>query len=406
MSNQMKPYYIVVTPFFPTEESFRGPFILDQVKAIKRTGKYTVMVFKPKTWNEKLNNYVYEGVKVNLFTAFQMPSYLFNGMTNRMNCTLFVKQVQKLGIDVNNIAVVHGHTSTFGAYALALKRLNGAIKAIVQHHDRDPYTILNGRLARWKWNALYRAWKNIQIFNGVDCHVSVSKVVEDNLLSFPNPGKYESYKPYIEALRLLRTLPVIHPKKSLVLYNGVDTRMFYPKKGLRNNAIFKVGCIGNFQELKGQITLIKAGERLIKERGMLNLRLSFIGSGETLSQCKTYVAKNRLDDYVAFENEVHHRELNDYYNTLDLFVLPSYYEGFGCVFTEASACGVPFMLCEHQGASEYISPQESDKWLFRPHDDKMLSGLIYQYYLNRVKQNLRYSYDIDVLIASYLNEIS
>lgn len=402
----MKPYYIIVTPFFPTDESFRGPYIYDQVKAIERTGKYTVMVFKPKSWRDKRDYYVYEEEKINLFTAFQMPSYIFNGMTNRVNCLLFLKQLKKLGISINNIAVVHGHTSTFGAYGLALKKLNGTIRTIVHHHDRDPFTILNGRLARWKLNARYRANKSMRIFNAVDYHVSISKVVEDNLFSFPKPGKYEFYKPYIEAVEQLKAMPSINLKHSIILYNGVDTCKFYPKAGLRNENIFKIGCIGNFQKLKGQITLIKASERLIKENGIRNIRLSFIGSGETLSACKAYVAQNNLEAYVTFENEVHHNELNNYYNSLNLFVLPTYYEGFGCVFTEAAACGVPFMLCEHQGASEYILPNETDKWLFKPHDDTRLSELIYNYYLNRYKQNLRYPYNIDILISSFLKEIN
>lgn len=39
-------YYIVITPFFPTEESFRGSYIFDQVRAIEKTGRYKVVVFK------------------------------------------------------------------------------------------------------------------------------------------------------------------------------------------------------------------------------------------------------------------------------------------------------------------------------------------------------------------------
>ena len=49
----MKKYYIVVTPFFPTQESFRGPFIYDQVKALKKVSDYEVVVFKPTTSNDK-----------------------------------------------------------------------------------------------------------------------------------------------------------------------------------------------------------------------------------------------------------------------------------------------------------------------------------------------------------------
>lgn len=402
----MKPYYIVITPFFPTPESFRGPYIYDQVQAIMKTGKYEVIVFKPKSWNDNRDFYEYEGVKVYLFTSFQMPSYFFNGATNKINCISFLRKIKRIGIDISNIEIAHGHTSTFGAYALALKRQNKSIKTLVQHHDRDPFTIRNGRLAHWKINARYRAKSNIQIFNQIDCHISISKVVEDNLLAFPKPGKYETYGPYLSILKQVKNLPSIQPKKSIILYNGVDTTKFYPKSGLHDNSIFKIGCIGNFQELKGQIVLIKAGEILIKEYGINNIRLSFIGSGELLESCQKYVLERGLNNYVAFETEVHHSLLVDYYNTLDLFVLPTCYEGFGCVFTEAAACGIPFMLCEHQGASEYIPTHDAGKWLFKPNDDKKLADLIYHFYQHKEKQTLLYPYDINLLVNHFLTEIN
>ncbi|MEG1999728.1 MAG: hypothetical protein RR015_06910 [Bacteroidales bacterium] len=41
--------YIVVTPFFPEPDSFRGPYIYDQFNAIMASGRYErVIVCKPK----------------------------------------------------------------------------------------------------------------------------------------------------------------------------------------------------------------------------------------------------------------------------------------------------------------------------------------------------------------------
>ena len=52
--------YLVVTPFFPEFDSFRGPYIYDQVNAIIKTGKYDkVIVLKPCRSN-KLKDYIYE----------------------------------------------------------------------------------------------------------------------------------------------------------------------------------------------------------------------------------------------------------------------------------------------------------------------------------------------------------
>lgn len=396
--------YICVTPFFPTPDSFRGPYIYDQVKAIRQTGKYDVMVFKPTTLNDRQSCYEYEGIKVHLFPSVQMPSFFFNGLSNEFNCSLFLKCIARLGLDINRIAVVHGHTSSFASYGIALKRLNPRIRTLVQHHDRDPFTIRNGRLAKMKPNLYYRAKTNIALFNQVDCHISISRVVEDNLLSFPRSGKYESYPSYLETLEKAKHLPSISPKHSLVLYNGVDLTKFYPIEGMRDNTIFKIGCIGNFHPLKSQITLVKAVELLL-QRGHRQLRVSFIGTGPLLDECRAYVTGHGLSDYIRFEKEVHHRELLTYYNSLDLFVLPTFYEGFGCVFTEAYACGVPFMLCEHQGASEYVADTEEDKWLFPKEDYERLSFLIEQYMQYRYGQKLKYPCDINVLISGFLDQL-
>lgn len=333
-----------------------------------------------------------------------MPSYFFNGLSNGFNCRMFLKCLDKLGIDINQVAVVHGHTSSFAAYGLALKKLNPRILALVQHHDRNPYTIRNGHLAKMKLNAYYRVNTNIKLFNEVDYHISISHVVEDNLLSFPGAGKYESFQSYLDILEKVKRLPSISPKHSLILYNGVDTTKFYPVEGLKDNALFKIGCIGNFQDLKGQITLIKAAELLIR-KGHKQLRVSLIGTGPLLEECKSYVTEHGLTEYIWFEKEVHHRDLLIYYNSLDLFVLPTFFEGFGCVFTEAYACGVPFMLCEHQGASEYIVEEDKDKWLFPKKDYNRLAFLIEQYMENRYEQTLKYPYDINVLISEFLDKL-
>ena len=44
-----KNIYLEVTPFFPSPSSWRGAYILDQVKAIQRNSDYEVLVFKPET---------------------------------------------------------------------------------------------------------------------------------------------------------------------------------------------------------------------------------------------------------------------------------------------------------------------------------------------------------------------
>lgn len=396
--------YIVVTPFFPTHTSFRGSFIYDQVKALEKTGKFKVVVFRPvKSLGA---DYIYEKMRIYHFHTRETPSYLFNGYFNNYNSKQFLFAVKRLGINIDDVSVVHCHTSTFGIYGLILKKLNSNIKVLLQHHDRDPFTILNGRLSGWRLNMMYRARKNIEIFNNVDYHVCISKMVEDNLLEFPQAGSKENYQPYINRLKLAKRLPQIKLKKSIVLYNGVNLMKFYPIEGYKRHDEFVVGCIGNFQSLKKQIDLIMAAEFINSQGSIPNLKVLLIGSGELLEKCKQYVSQHNLQSIITFKTEIAHENLVDFYNKLDVFVLPSMFEGFGCVCTEAAACGVPFMMCKNQGASEYILSKEVSQWLFDPQSPKEIAQRLEMYFNNRQQQHLAYPINIDVLISEFLKKIN
>lgn len=398
-----KPIYLVVTPFFPSPDHWQGPFVLDQVKAIERDGRYRVVVFRPCGQRQKVQTYTYDGIEVHHVPSFFPPSYLFNGFGGSWNGRNLLKELEQLGISVKDIAVVHVHTASFACYAVAVKKANSQVKTVMQYHDPDPYQIRLGKWAQWKPNARYRAHKVMSYFKYIDLHLCISKKVEYNLTHFPNPHPEEYYDSYKKALAVLRDVPTPQNMNTYVLYNGVDTHQFYPIEGLKDPSIFKIGCVANFVDWKDQMTLIKAIELLVADGNHENLRVSFVGSGVTKQSCQQYIADHALQKYFIFEKEVHHSELVDYYNSLDLFVLPSYFEGFGCVFTEAAACGVPFIGCKNQGYSEYIADEEQDRWLVNRGDFINLSNIILQFYNTHLKQNYRKSFEIDTLIKKYID---
>lgn len=79
-----KGIYIEITPFFPTPDSFRGPFIYDQVKAIIDTDRFDkVVVFRPCNVNNVVKDYVYEGIEVHYFPVKILPAnFLFHCLIN------------------------------------------------------------------------------------------------------------------------------------------------------------------------------------------------------------------------------------------------------------------------------------------------------------------------------------
>lgn len=379
--------------------------MLDQVKAIQRHSKLKVLVFMP---SNRDGEYDIDNVKVYLFKTRQTPSYLFNGLFNKYNTSKFIERVNSVSVNIDDIKFVHCHSGQNGCYGLAIRKINSNVRVLLQHHNLDICTVMNGKYADWKWNNHYRARKAIEIFNEVDVHLCISKPVKDSLLSFPKARKEEIFEPYLKRTRQMGDLQSIKAKNIYIMNNGVDTSLFTPcekqKNNEKNERLFRVGCIGNFLQLKDHMTLIKAFEILIKE-GFTDLRLSLLGTGPTRKSCENYIATHNLSGYVEWPNEVPHNMLPDFYRSLDLFVLPSIFEGFGCVYTEAAACGIPFMGVYDQGAAECICDEEKDKWLIRPFDYVGLADRIKDFHNYRYKQRLSKDYDINIIIKHFLNYI-
>lgn len=378
----MKPYYITITPFFPTPTNFRGPFVYDQVKAITNAGDYKVVVFKPKPWYSSEQDYEYDGIKVYRFKTFELPSNLVPGLFDFLSTGSLHRKLKAIGIKTQEIAVAHAHVNSFGIFATALKRGNSLIKTIVQHHGFDVLSLENGILRDVKWHRNWVKKYGIKICNAMDLQVGVSS----------------------KTLEFLTNYPEIRVKKSYVLYNGVDTEKFYPIQGSKDSNYFTIGCVANFWPLKDQITLLKAIKNLATQ-GSTDIQAKFIGTGETLQLCKQFVEDNEMEEYIDFIEEVSHDQLIYFYNSLDLFVLPSYYEAFGCVYTEAYACGVPFIAVEGQGIGEIISSEEHYKWLIKKGDFVCLAEIIQNYITNRYEQKLSKSIILDDNIGDFLNTL-
>jgi glycosyltransferase involved in cell wall biosynthesis len=285
-----------------------------------------------------------------------------------------------------------------------LKGLNDKIKVLTQYHDLDPFTVRNGLFSTNPINSNYRARSAMNLLRRVDLHVCISEPCRDNLLAFPNPRSEEQDAKYLSVLRTIKGLQPLLPQLVYVLNNGVDLKIFNSKVGKKHSDIFRIGCIANFVELKGHMTLLKAFQLLVN-KGYKDMRLSLLGTGPTRLECENFAEQTGITSYIEWPQEVSHECLPDYYHSLDLYAMPSSYEGFGCVYTEAAACGVPFVGCYNNGAAECIEPEERSKWLIVPGDHMKLGDIIESYYHNRHKQHLCKHFDINILISDFLKYI-
>lgn len=390
-------YYLVVTPFFPSPDSWRGAYCYDFVKALQKTGRYDVRVFVPGGGPD----YDYQGVHVCRFPVRMLPSAVLPFLFARRNVRSFLRQLAACGIKPEDVAVCHGHTAFFGIYPLALKRLNPKCLTLLHHHDLASFGLNLGRLRHFWPHKVINFFLLRRMHERMDAHVFLSCKSEASFRAVPDASwsVYDDYRKQMRGIGFFRSPRV---RQAIVLHNGVDCRQF-TSEGRDEHSGFVMGCIANFGELKDHHSLLETLSRIRNQLG--NWRLRLIGSGPTLAMCKTYVMKHGLQNRVFFETEVDHTQLPDFYRSLDLFVLPSYFEGFGCVFTEAWACGTPFITCEGQGMDDLILPEERHLWLCKPMNPADLAEKILLYYWNRPEQHLTGPIDIDVLVPRFVEQV-
>ncbi|MEN9907203.1 MAG: hypothetical protein RLZZ540_344 [Bacteroidota bacterium] len=383
----MKPIYLILTPFFPSEENFTGPFVYDQVKAIESVSEYEVIVIK--SINSAVgHSYDYHGVRVHPIQLLDIPSFLLPGLFSTINSNRLTKKLIELtGNRLDRIKFIHGHvTYPFGVLAIQLAQKIGA-ESIVQHHGFDVMGYTNGRFQnKWirKFNKYWINQFHVPLLNQANWNIGVSQ----------------------KTLDALHAIPEYKPTQEYVLYNGIDYQKFYPIAGQKDLDKFTIGCVANFWDLKDQITLIKAVNTLVKDQ-YKNIRVFFIGKGVTLKQCKKFVIENHLEENIFFLDTVQHHELLHFYNTLDLFVLPSYWEAFGCVYLEAHACGIPFIAVKNQGISEIVRPNHAQRQLINKSDSAALQDNILYYYQNRTYfPDLEINYNITNLVQEFIVTIT
>ncbi len=338
-----KKIYLQITPFFPSDEHFVGSYIYDQVKAIGRNSDYDVVVIKVVPFYKKAETtYTYQGIDVHQFKVIDLPSAILPGLfqtINLMRLEKFLKRV--VGVSPKEIAFVHGHVAyPAGRLAVDFGQKYG-IGKFVQHHGLDVMQLTNGRVLKGKLKLLNDRFVKksfLRTVNHADINIGVSQKVLEQLHAIKG---YSHTKEY-------------------VLYNGVDTNKFFPTKKRNKRNKFTIGCIGNFWKIKDQITLLKAIDILVNHKKIIDLEVIFVGSGPYLSMCRDFVTERKLQSFVTFEQEIDHSLLNDFYNDLDLFVLPSYYEALGCVYMEALQVGIPIIAVEGQGIEEVLDEEEKE----------------------------------------------
>lgn len=113
--------------------------------------------------------------------------------------------------------------------------------------------------------------------------------------------------------------------------------------------------VGTIEPRKNLPTLLRAF-KLLRERYKSPAVLAIAGNrGWLIEEVDRVIAELQLGDTVRFLGGVRNEELVYLYNAASVFVLPSFYEGFGLPPLEAMACGTPVIVSNVSSLPEVVS---------------------------------------------------
>lgn len=142
-----------------------------------------------------------------------------------------------------------------------------------------------------------------------------------------------------------------------IIHNGVDTNKFYPlsdAKSISDSQNINILFVSRLIERKGLQFIIPLLS-YIQEKSKKRIQLTVVGDGPYREELVKLTKQNSCEDFVCFEGQKDKNELLSYYQTADIFILPSKKEGMPNVVLEAMACGLPIIMSPCEGSEELIT---------------------------------------------------
>jgi glycosyltransferase involved in cell wall biosynthesis len=155
-----------------------------------------------------------------------------------------------------------------------------------------------------------------------------------------------------------------------IVYNGVDPSFFTPGQDPVQPVLLTVG---NLIPTKGHELIVHALAALRPE--FPELVWEVIGEGPEWNRIRARAESLGVLNSIRFQGRRSRVDVAEAFRQCTVFVLPSHYEGLGCVYLEAMASGKPAIGCLGQGIEEVIRHGENG-WMIPPNGrEDLIAGL-------------------------------
>lgn len=238
------------------------------------------------------------------FNLFQLPEKRKYPIKNFLKTYKYIKE--------KNIDVIHCHMNFMNCIPLLAAKLAG-VKVRICHSHTNNVT---------KKNFFKRAFESF-------CKYLSVKFATDYLACGTDAGKY-MYKDKISYQVITNALDL-----SKYEYSQNERQKIRKKYRIKDNEIL-IGHVGRFVDVKNHIFIINIFEKIVSINSKYKLML--IGDGELIDDIKKMVLEKKLNNNIIFTGII--QNTYDYYNAMDLFILPSKFEGMPMAALEAQANGL------------------------------------------------------------------
>jgi glycosyltransferase involved in cell wall biosynthesis len=164
---------------------------------------------------------------------------------------------------------------------------------------------------------------------------------------------------------------------------GVDLRQFRPRpreacpepaEGARSEVV--IGAVARLSREKGLHYLLEAFAVVARRlAGHSQVRLVIAGEGRERRRLERLAARLGLGERVRLLGEVPHEQVPEVLQGLDIFAMPSTYEGFGVAALEAEAMEVPVVASRVHGIPDVVIDGETGL-LVPPRDRQALAAAL------------------------------
>lgn len=176
----------------------------------------------------------------------------------------------------------------------------------------------------------------------------------------------------------------VEPQRCSILENAYDPQLWWPgprspgleqRYGLSGKkVILTVARLASDERYKGHDQIIELLVELSLERP--DLRYLIVGDGDDRERLQQKSLQLGLKQQVIFAGYVPDAEKADYYRLADVFAMPGTGEGFGIVYLEAMACGIPVIGSRVDGSRDALRDGVLGRLITPGHPGQLRAALL------------------------------